>query len=65
LYAYGTHEKELWAEAEVSFYCGVGAQFSVTDTHNLHGFPFNSPDLRECLKYTVTWRGKHELPVLQ
>jgi hypothetical protein len=34
LYAYGTHEKELCVEADVSFYYGVGEQFSVTDTHN-------------------------------
>lgn len=37
-------------EAEVAFCYGVGVQFSVTDTHNLHDFPFNSPDLRQSLK---------------
>jgi len=64
LYAYGTHEMELWVEAEVSSYYVAGSQFSVTDTHNLHDFSFNSPDLREFLKYVIAWRSKHELSVL-
>jgi len=45
LCACGTHEMELWVETEVSFHYRAGSQLSVTDTHNLHDFPFNSPDL--------------------
>ena len=59
------HMRRNLESKQVFFYYGVGEQFSVTDKNNLHDFPFNSPDLRECFKYTITWRSKHELSVLQ